>query len=255
MPELPRSFRAEAIVLRHSNYGEADRMLTLYTRDQGKLRAIAKGIRKIKSRKAGHLEPFSRITLQLARGHDLYIITQTETIEAYPKIRASLDLTGYTAIAIELLDRFTYEAEENRWIYQLITDTLTRLDRGEDPFITIQYYEIHLLDSLGYKPELFVCAICRKEIQPVDQFFSPEQGGIVCPDCARGIQGARPASLQALKFLRHLQRSNFQDARRANPDTVTRGEMEDLLQNYLSYMLERGLNAPRFLREIHRNDG
>lgn len=254
MPEIQRSIRAEAVVLRHSNYGEADRMLSLYTRDQGKLRAVAKGIRKIKSRKAGHLEPFSRITLQLARGHDLFIITQTETIEAYTNIRANLELTGYTAVVIELLDRLTFDAEENRAIYHLLTDTLTRLDQGEDPFITVRYYEIHLLDLLGYKPELFVCSVCRNEIQPVDQYFSAEQGGIVCPNCARSLQGARPASMQALKFLRHLQRSAFSEARKANPDLVTRMEMEELLQYYLGYILERGLNAPRFLREIRNSN-
>jgi DNA repair protein RecO (recombination protein O) len=251
MPETARSFRAEAVVLRHSNFGEADRVLVLYTRDQGKIRTIAKGVRKIKSRKAGHLEPFSRITLQLARGHDLAIITQAETVESYTNIRTNLELTGYTAVVIELVDRFTFEAEENRLIYQILTETLHRLDQGEDPFITVRYYEIHLLDALGYRPELFACSVCRKEIQPVDQYFSPEQGGVVCPQCARNISGARPISMQALKYLRHLQRSPFAEAGKAHPDPSTRGEMEDVLQDYLTYILERSLNAPRFLREIH----
>jgi DNA repair protein RecO (recombination protein O) len=251
MPDTARSFRAEAVVLRHSNFGEADRVLVIYTRDQGKIRTIAKGVRKIKSRKAGHLEPFSRITLQLARGHDLAIITQAETVESYSNIRTSLELTGYTAVVIELVDRFTFEAEENRLIYQILTETLHRLDQGEDPFITVRYYEIHLLDALGYRPELFACSVCRKEIQPIDQYFSPEQGGVVCPQCARNISGARPISMQALKYLRHLQRSPFADAGKAHPDSSTRAEMEDVIQDYLTYILERSLNAPRFLREIH----
>jgi DNA repair protein RecO (recombination protein O) len=252
MPDTARSFSAEAIVLRHSNFGEADRILVLYTRDHGKIRTIAKGVRKIKSRKAGHLEPFSRITLQLARGHDMSIITQAETVESYSNIRTSLELTGYSAIVIELVDRFTFEAEENRLIYQILTETLHRLDQGEDPFITVRYYEIHLLDALGYRPELFACSVCRKEIQPVDQFYSPEQGGVVCPDCARNISGARPISMQALKYLRHLQRSPFTEASKAHPDPTTRAEMEDVIQNYLTYILERSLNAPQFLREIRQ---
>lgn len=254
MPDNPRSLRVEAVVLRHVNYGEADRMLTLYTRDQGKLRAIAKGIRKIKSRKAGHLEPFSRITLQLSRGHDLFIITQAETIEGYTNIRENLELTGYTAVVIEMIDRFTFEAEENRAIYHLLAETMARLDRGDEPFITVRYFEIHLLESLGYKPELSVCTVCRREIKAEDQYFSPQQGGIICPDCGRSVPGARPASMQALKYLRHLQRSNFAQAYAAHPDTLTRAEMEDLIQDYLSYILERRLNAPRFLREINQGE-
>ena len=85
-----RSFRVEAVVLRHANWGEADRILTLYTRERGKVRAIAKGIRRIRSRKAGHLEPFTRVTLQLAKGRDLFIITQAETLQAYLPIHENL---------------------------------------------------------------------------------------------------------------------------------------------------------------------
>ncbi|MEW5831025.1 MAG: DNA repair protein RecO, partial [Chloroflexota bacterium] len=98
--EKPRSFRAEAIVLRHSDWGEADRMLVLFTRQQGKVRALAKGARKIRSRKAGHLEPFTRVTLQLAAGRDLLIVTQAETLEAYQPVREDLVLTGYAAYLV-----------------------------------------------------------------------------------------------------------------------------------------------------------
>jgi hypothetical protein len=80
----------DAVVLRHSDYGEADRLLTLYTREQGKLRAIAKGVRKIQSRKAGHLEPFTRVALMLARGHDLWIVTQAETLNSFQPLREDL---------------------------------------------------------------------------------------------------------------------------------------------------------------------
>lgn len=252
LSDTGRSFRAEAVVLRHTNTGEADRILTLYTRDHGKVRVIARGIRKIKSRKAGHLEPFNRITVQLAKGHDMDIVTQAETLAAYTNIRNSLELTGHTAVVIELLDRFTFEAEENPIIFRLLTETLDRLDQGEEPFMTLSYFQVHFLDCLGYKPELFACVHCRKEIKPEDQYFSAEQGGIICPNCSRSFPHSRPASMQALKYLRHLQRSNYAQARIAHPDPMTRREMEDIIQDYLSYILERSLNAPRFLRQIRQ---
>jgi len=83
MAKSEHSLRVEAVILRHADWGEADRLLTLYSREQGKLRAIAKGVRKIQSRKAGHLEPFTRSKIMLARGHDLWIVTQTDSIDLY----------------------------------------------------------------------------------------------------------------------------------------------------------------------------
>ena len=90
MPRTERSLKVDAVILRHSDYGEADRLLTLFTREAGKLRAIAKGVRKMQSRKAGHLEPFTQVTLMLAQGHDLWIVTQAEATELYQPLRESL---------------------------------------------------------------------------------------------------------------------------------------------------------------------
>ncbi|MCK5843852.1 MAG: DNA repair protein RecO, partial [Victivallales bacterium] len=105
----PRSFNVEAIVLHHRDWGEADRLVALYTRQRGKIRAVAKGARKIRSRKAGHLQPFTRTTVQLARTRGPYIITQVETLDAYLPLRDDLNLTGNASYLVELLDRFTYE--------------------------------------------------------------------------------------------------------------------------------------------------
>src|SRR5574341_2483018 len=103
-----RSVRVEAVVLRHSDYGEADRLLTLYTRQLGKTRALAKGARKIASRKAGHIEPFTYVKLQLAKGRDMLILTQADTVDAYLPLREDLILTRYASYVLELQDRFTY---------------------------------------------------------------------------------------------------------------------------------------------------
>src|SRR5512144_1395276 len=115
-----RTIRVDAVVLRHSDWGEADRLLSLYTCEQGKLRAVAKGARKLRSRKAGHLEPFTRVVLMLARGRDMWIVTQAETVDAYLPVREDLMRTAYAAYIIELLDRFTYEEGENRPLYNLL---------------------------------------------------------------------------------------------------------------------------------------
>ncbi len=247
-----RSFRVEAIVLRHNDWGEADRMLTLFTLELGKVRALAKGVRKPRSRKAGHLEPFTRVGLLLARGRDILLVTQADTLEAYSPLRDDLMLTTYAAYVVELLDRFTYEEGENRAIYRLLVETLARLSNGLNPDLVVRYYEMRLLDYLGFRPLLFQCAGCSAEIIAQDQFFSAESGGVLCPNCGLRTPGVRNVSVQALRYMRHFQRSSFADAIQAQPTMIISREMESLMQYYLTYLLERGLNTPAFLRRLRQ---
>ena len=248
-----RSFRVEAVVLRHAEWGEADRILTLYTRERGKVRAIAKGARKIRSRKAGHLEPFTRVTLQLAKGRDLLIVTQADTVDAYLPLGEDLVKTGYASYVVELLDRFTYEEEsENFAIYVLLTEILERIALDTDPWLAIRYFEVRLLDYLGYRPHLFKCANCGKEIKPEDQFFSPSAGGVLCPTCGAGLPGVWRISMETLKHFRHFQRSSYSQAQRARPSPEVQNELETLMQKYFTYLLERGLNSPGFIKQIKK---
>jgi DNA repair protein RecO (recombination protein O) len=254
MAHLDHNLRVEAVVLRHTDWGEADRLLSLYTREQGKIRAIAKGVRRLRSRKAGHLEPFTCVALMLARGRDLWIVTQAETVDAFQPLREDLVLTSTAAYVIELLDRFTDEEGENRTLYKLLTDTLKRLAFEGDAFLAVRYYEIRLLDLMGYRPNLFQCVKCQKEIVAQAQFFSFSQGGVLCPACGAGTHGSDmgPVSLDALRFLRHFQRSDYSEARRARIPTSIQKEIEALLQTYLTYQLERALKTLPFLRAVRR---
>lgn len=254
-----RSIRVLAIVLRHADWGEADRLITLYTRDQGKLRAVAKGARKINSRKAGHLEPFTQVKLQLSRGRDLYIVTQADTLDSYQPLRESLMLTGYASYLVELLDRFVYEDESsNPTLFRLLADSLKRLTDSEDTWLTVRYYEMRLLDYLGFRPQLFECANCGREIVAEDQFFSFSLGGVVCPRCGQGLPHLKSISMDALKYLRHFQRSSYREAVRARASLEAladqgksiRAEAENLMQAYFTYLLERELNSPGFLKKV-----
>ncbi len=252
MPETKfRSFRVDAVVLRHSDYGEADRLLTLFTRQLGKTRAIAKGARKIASRKAGHIEPFTYAKLQLAQGRDMLILTQADTVEAYQPLREDLILTSHASYVLELLDRFTYQDEtENSVLFRLLTETLSRLASKADPWLVIRYYEMRLLDHLGFRPQLFECANCRRAILAEDQFFSFSAGGAICPRCGQGLRNVKPISMETLKYLRHFQRSSYADASQARPDLEIQNEAESLMQGYFTYLLERELNTPGFLKSI-----
>ena len=252
MPETKfRSFRVEAVVLRHNDYGEADRLLTLYTRQLGKTRVLAKGARKIASRKAGHIEPFTQVKLQLARGRDMLLVTQADTVDAYLPLREDLILTSQASYVLELLDRFTYvDDTENPSTFRLLTDTLARLASNDDPWLVIRYYEMRLLDHLGFRPQLIQCVNCGREIKAEDQFFSFRAGGVICPRCGLGLPQLKPIKVETLKYLRHFQRSSYRDASRARPNSEVQTEAEGLMQGYFTYLLERELNTPGFLKKI-----
>ncbi len=252
MPEQKfRSIRVDAVVLRHSDYGEADRLLTLYTRQMGKVRVMAKGARKIASRKAGHIEPFTHVKLQLAKGREMFILTQADTVDAYLPLRDDLILTSHASYVLELLDRFSYEDEtENSSIFRLLTETLSRLASKSDVWLVLRFYEMRLLDQLGFRPQLFECVNCGREIQAEDQFFSYSAGGVICPSCGHGLKHLHTISVDALKYLRHFQRSSYAEASRARPTPEVQHETETLMQGYFTYLLERELNTPGFLKKI-----
>jgi DNA repair protein RecO (recombination protein O) len=256
MPGRERVYRTEGIVLRRQDFGEADRLTTIYTLHHGKLRLVAKGVRRLQSRKAGHLEPFTRVALLIARGRELDIITQAETIGDFFVFQNDLDQLGHAAYLVELVDRFTVEeGEENRAQYRLLLDSLERLAQGKyDRAAVILYFELRLLDLVGYRPELFQCLECGAEIRPENQFFSFHRGGILCPRCGKGEKQAQAISLSALKILRHYQRSNFQVASSPNVPLDLFAEVDVTMEGYINYLLERQLNVPIFLRRLRHLD-
>ena len=204
----------------------------------------------MRSRKAGHLEPFTRVRLLLARGRDFWIVTQAETVEAYLPLREDLLRTAYGAYVLELLDRFTYDEGENRSLYRLAAETLERVTAEEDPFLSVRYFEMHMLDLTGFRPELFHCVSCGAGYPPRKPVLRRAAGWGGLPALRREFPGARDISMTTLKFLRHLQRSSFQEAMRADPNPAQRAEMETLLRYYLTFLLERRLNSPEFLEEV-----
>jgi len=131
-----------------------------------------------------------------------------------------------------------------------LTDTLSRLASHLDPWLVIRYYEVRLLDHLGFRPQLFECANCGREVRPENQFFSFNAGGVICPRCGQGLPNIKLISVDTLKYLRHFQRSSYADASRARPSSEVQKETEILMQGYFTFLLERELNTPGFLRKI-----
>lgn len=252
----PRIYRLEAIVLKEMDYGEADRIVTLLT-PAGKVTALAKGIRRVTSRKAGQLGLFCRAELVMARGRNMDIISQAQSIETYEGIRQDLFRFTYACYAAELMDRFVQEEEEeSAAFYDLMAKGLGWLSNEPDPRVWMRYIELRLLSLGGYQPQLYQCTVCNREVLPESNFFDAERGGIVCPRCAPGVPQARAISLGAQKVLRYLLTRAPEEIRALTLKPETHEEIEALLERYVEYILERDLRSAAVLKrlreEIHR---
>lgn len=247
-----RLYRSEAIVLRRQDFGEADRLLTLFTPGLGKIRVIAKGARKPRSRKAGHIESFMRTKMLFARGRNLDLVTQAELVEPYRPLREDLVRVTYASHAVELLDRFTAENDAHPELYHLLAEALGWLAETRDLLLTTRYYELRLLSLTGFQPQLFQCVGCGRVVEPQDQYFSTELGGVLCPDCLPADPRRQPISLGALKTLRYLQTRPYSAVGALRVRRSLHDELETVMHNYLQHQLERRLQSADFLKRLRR---
>lgn len=249
-----RSFRTEAIILKRRIFGEADRLLTVLSPSVGKFDAIAKGARKPASSKTGHVELFTKVDMLVHKGRDLDIAVQVEMTEPYLALREDLQRGAFASYVVELLDRFTQEGEEtSAALYELLDHTLARLCNDPDPQLAVRYYEIRLLDIVGFRPELFECVISREEIQPEDQYFSYAEGGVVRPGHARmSTDTLVPVTLVTVKMLRHMQRSPYTQVSSLTIPPALHADLERVLLGYLTYLLEQKLQSVDFIQRLRR---
>lgn len=252
MSSRHRSIRTEGVVLRRRDFGEKDRLLTLFTRKLGRVSAIAKGVRNPGSRKSGHLETFMRSNLLIAKGRNLHILTQAEVIEGYSRLRDDLQGIGLGSYLVELIDAFTYEEGSHVELYHLLVSSLERLNRGEPIPLVLRYYELRLLEQVGFRPELFRCVNCRKEIREEDQYLSGGLGGAVCSACGSEVPEVKlhPVSARVLKYLRHIQRNRYADLQDLEVPRDLEPGLEKTMRYFLTHMLEDRLNSPEFLDQI-----
>src|SRR5689334_4931616 len=245
-----RVYRTEAVILRRSDFGEADRLLTLIT-PLGKRRVVAKGARKTTSRLAGHIELFTHASLLLAIGRNLDIITQSVILHGFDTLRGDLRRIGAAYYMAELIDRLTEEEDENRPAFDLVVATLQALDTTGHIDLVLRFYEIHLLGYLGYRPQLYHCAVCQEVLTEETSRFSAVAGGALCPRCAPAHRAAMPMSLSAFKLLRFLQTQPLDAVERLTISAAVRGEAELLLRTYIRRILERDLKSVAFLEEVN----
>jgi DNA repair protein RecO (recombination protein O) len=244
-----RIYRTEALILRRTNIGEADRVLVLAMPD-GKRRVIARGVRKTTSRLAGHLELFTRAHLLLARGRNLDIVTQSQVLDDFRALRADLARLGRAYYAADLYDRFIQDDEENPALFRLLCATYAALDVTRNPDLALRAYELRLLHLAGYRPHLHRCAICQTVLPEQADRFSPTFGGVLCPGDAPADRAALPMKAATFRLLRYLQSEPLDaiEPLRISEPIHTQAEM--LLHAYIVNLLEGELRSQTFLESL-----
>jgi DNA repair protein RecO (recombination protein O) len=248
-----RLYKTEAIVLRTMELGEADRVLTVLTPRLGKLKVIAKGIRRPRSRIGGGLEPFSDAQLVLALGKTFDVVTSVHLTDPHLPLRNDLHSTAAAWYLVELVDRFCEERADSHAAFVLLAQALSALDApGElvSREVVARWFELHLLDAMGFRPQLTRCLECGAFIEPDGNVYSPVAGGILDPACAHAALGARPIGPDALKVMRHLQRSELPVVLRLRVPAAVAREAERLLAATVGAVLERELRSLDFLDEV-----
>ena len=245
-----RVYQTEAIVIKRTKLGEADRILTLYTPDYGKLRAVAKGTRRTKSKLGGHVELLTHSLLLLAKGRNLDIVTQAQTIDSFLILKDDLNYLSCGLYISELVDSLTAERIENHQLFELLRDTLHNLSQAKNNEIVLRYFELHLLDYVGYRPQLQQCACCDSPLQPMTNYFSPSQGGVLCNDCGDEEPIARPLSLNALKVLRLWQNCDIVTAALVNVNSDLSSELEQVMREYIRHLLERQVKSTAWMDKL-----
>lgn len=248
-----RFYNTEAVVLRKSELGEADCILTLYTPIYGKLRAVARGVRRPKSKLGGHVELLTYSQMSLSKSRSLDIITQSQTIDSFLPLRDDLWRTSQALYVAEIIGQSTVEEEANFPLFKLLLDTLHWLCQSDDGETALRRFELHLTHCLGYRPQLYECLCCRTTLQPGDNFhFTPTGGGVLCHYCRNEEPVVYPISTNALKIMRFLQRSDYASTNRLRVKPEFSAEIKWLLQGYIRCLLERKINSGEWLDRLQR---
>jgi DNA repair protein RecO (recombination protein O) len=239
-------YRDEAVVLRTQKLGEADRIITLLTRSTGRVRAVAKGVRRTTSRFGSRLEPFTHVDLQLAEGRSLDVVTQAETLDPFAG-RMGADYERYTAgtVMLETAERLVVEDKEPalQQFLLLVGALRAMCDAGRSPSSVLDSFLLRSLAVAGYAPSFEACARCGVEGQ--HRSFSPAAGGMLCATCR--VPGSMNPSSDTVVLLGALLAGDWPVIEASEPRT--RREATGMVAAYLQWHLERGLKS---LAHVHR---
>lgn len=237
---MPGLYKDEGIVLKTTKLGEADRIVTVFTRTHGKVRAVAKGVRKTKSRFGGRLEPFTHVHLMIYKGRNLDTITSVDILTSFKSVRDDYRRLTAAAALVEFVEKMTPERERAFNTYALLLGGLHAVAQGNVATI-VPAFLVKLLSISGYHPQLRVCAGCG-DARSLGA-FSASLGGAICESCWADDHDALKLAGDRIAVLARLLAADFGE----RADTEVASDITYALRRYAEYHLERPLRSLQFL--------
>ncbi|MDP3791991.1 MAG: DNA repair protein RecO [Candidatus Omnitrophota bacterium] len=246
--------KSEAIVIRRQDLRETSLIVTLFTKDFGKIKGIVRGVRGPHAQYGGgSLEVFAHdeIVFYERKKADVFTISQCDLLEFFYPVRQSLERLAYANYIIELLDSVTGLGEKSQEIFGLLLNSLTLLSSQASAKRVARIFEIKLLGLIGLMPTLNACAYCGSKPEPGAK-FSVAHGGLICKTCIDKDKNALPIMAGTVKFIEHIRELPFEKVERIKVANVVGKELESILRKFLDYHIERRLKSVEFLKEIEK---
>jgi len=242
-----RVYRAEVIVLRRINLGETDKVVTLLSRQYGKLSAVAKGARKPTSRIAGATEVFSCCSVMLALGRNLDVLTQSEVKVSFPALRTDLGRFAAASYITELTDAILPERLPAPAIFDLLLGALSALQSDANPSLVARAFELHAAREQGYEPTFTVCAQCHAPLGSPAPGFSPALGGAVCASCVGRVRDAERVAPNVIRLAQRLLSVPLQRASESGAGHHELTTLGRLMRAHIEYRTERRVKSAEFM--------
>lgn len=240
------SYKTTGLVLRRFNLGEADRIITFMTPDRGKLRAVAKGVRRSKSRMAGHLELSSRTDLTLAEGKNLDIITSALLVTYHHSLAVDYRRLTYGYLVTEMLDKLIEDNQSHPELYDMAGECLAEINGGGGDALVELYFKIRLLAGLGYRPNLDSCTVCDQPLAESDHWFSAELGGVVDDACRR--TDAQVLNRRQIKLWRLVLCQSLDRLRRIDGAVVVAESSLAVCERFYDFLFGRHFKSNQLLK-------
>lgn len=240
---MNKTYTTTAIILRGASYGEGNRIFTFYSRDRGKFSAVARGVRKQKSKLKGHLQLGNCCDLELIKGKGLDIVSSAAARETYPFNREKAESYFYMSYFLELCNDFVPEEQIDTAVYDLLRDTLKALATTE-PKLLARYYELQMLKHSGFLPDLSLCTLCGTELK--GGCWNPRYDGLICSHCGSGA-AVTPKAHFALKYLLDVEVTLVP---RLKLDNDTMALLSGLTRRMIEHSLEKKVRSFAILDQL-----
>lgn len=241
-------YSSRAIILKNRDFKEADRLITVFTEKQGKVTAVAKGVKKPGSSLRACTQPFCHSFLHFYQGKELDLITQGQILNFFGNSREDIKRTLYMVYFMEILDKSLMERYPLPGLYKKVGDVLEIMNNSFNPLYA-RYFELQVLAELGFAPMLTHCAVCGAEALS-SNYFSISQGGVICDHCRQLSPAEFLLQPETKSLLRMLLQSNLNLLSRVKLTSAANRQLEVFAEKYLEYYLERKFSLKNAIRSL-----